>query len=297
MSHSLRRARRTVLVTGGRGRLAAAVVPELERQGWTVLSPGHGDLDVTRADDVEAAVRSSRPDVVVNLAAWTDADACQTHPERARLVNTDAVGDLADICRRNGAHFCHVSSDYVFDGAKGAPYVETDLPAPLSVYGATKACADELVPEESTLVRVGWLSGPVGRSLVHDILARSDDPLARIEFVVDQVGSPTVTTDVARCLARLIETRHPGLVHVASEGAASAHDLAQHVLRVADRDPDRVVPVSTLELRPVRRAPRPTYSALDTTLLRSMGLAIGPWQEAIERLVVQLLTRTATVPA
>lgn len=297
MSHSPRRSHGTVLITGGRGRLAAAVAPELERRGWSVLSPGHGELDVTRADDVEAAVRSSRPDVVVNLAAWTDADACQVHPERARLVNTDAVGALAHICRRHGAHLCHVSSDYVFDGAKGAPYVEADQPSPVSVYGATKARADELVPEESTLVRVGWLSGPTGRSLVRDILTRSDDPSAKIEFVVDQIGSPTVTTDVARCLAHLIETRHPGLVHVASEGTASAHELAQHVLRVADRDPDRVVPVSTPELRPVRRAPRPAYSALDTSLLRGMGLGIGPWQEAIERLVVELLTRTATVPA
>lgn len=276
----------TVLITGGQGRLASAVARSFAAQGWTTLALGRQALDVTRRDDVLRVIGTARPSAVINLAAWTDVDGCERDPSAARDVNEVAVGHVAAACRDVGAHLCHISSNYVFDGASARPYNEGDAPNPLSVYGRTKLAGEAHVDPAGTVVRVGWLFGTRGRSLVGDVVKKALAADGRMEFVVDQFGSPTAADYVALALVNLTTTRTSGLYHLASQGVTSCYDLARLTVESLGGDPDRVVAV-TSDHPPLRRlALRPRYSALDSTQAIDAGIAEPePWEAAVQRFV------------
>lgn len=282
-----------VLVTGAGGQLGTEVCREFDAAGWDVVAADRRLLDITERGEVQAAIDGVRPDVVVNTAAYTDVDGCESEVDRAWLANAVAVRHLAEACRATKAHLCHISTDYVFDGVKPEPYLEWDDPNPQSVYGRSKLGGErEAVTglPGSTLVRTSWLCGAAGRNIVRTVLGlAATNPDRELAFVDDQRGCPTFAGDLAHAILRIATDRHPGLFHVTNEGATTWYGFVRGILAVAGHDPGQVRPIATAELEPPRPAPRPANSVLDNTALRSCGLPSLPaWQDSLRSLVKEL---------
>jgi dTDP-4-dehydrorhamnose reductase len=280
-----------VVVTGANGQLGTDVVRSWTEAGDSVLGLGHQGLDVTDRHAVIRLLTRERPDVVVNCAAWTAVDACESDPERAQLANADAVAHLAEGCASTGARLVHLSTDYVFDGSKDGPYVETDATNPQSVYGRSKlageAAALELA-DRATVVRTSWVCGEHGGNMVKTILGLAATH-PRLSFVADQVGHPTFTADLAPLLRQIVEADLSGVVHATNQGAVSWFEFAQAVVAASGRDPAMVSPISTAELQPPRPAPRPANSVLDNAALRAAGIELLPdFRDPLAELVARL---------
>ena len=276
-----------ILITGAGGQVGRELVDVF--RDHEVLAFDHGSLDVGDRDAVLGTVTSIRPDVIVNGAAYTAVDACETETDTAWTINAMAVRHLADGARRVGATVCHISTDYVFDGTKPDPYVEWDQPNPASMYGRSKLGGELELSPEDTIVRTSWVCGYHGGNMVKTILrlAGEHDSLS---FVDDQRGHPTFADDLAAIVHRLVVDRRPGLFHATNQGAVSWFEFAQAVLGAAGLDPARVAPVATADLKPARPAPRPANSVLDNAALRLSGVPLAPdFHEPLERLVRRLL--------
>lgn len=270
-----------VLVTGAGGQLGRELVEAFE--GWDVVAADRSRLDVVDRDAVLGAITSLRPDVVVHAAAWTAVDACEGDVDRAVAVNALGTRHVADGARRVGAHVVHVSTDYVFDGTKAAPYDEWDLPNPRSVYGRTKLGGERELDPGSTIVRTSWVFGRHGSNIVKTVLGLTGE----LRFVDDQRGCPTSAADLAVAVRTLAAARLPGVFHVTNQGPTTWFDFVRDVLRLAGDDAARVVAVTTAELG--RAAPRPANSVLDNRALRLSGLPLLPdHREPLERLVKEL---------
>ena len=256
------RVRGKVLVTGGGGMLAADLSPALEAAGYAVARPKKSQLDIRQASHVEGVLASMRPLYVFNCAAFTKVDLCESDPE-ASEVNDVAVAGLAAACGRFGCRLVHVSTDFVFDGRKGAPYTEEDLPNPVSAYGTTKLAGEShaLALTGSLVVRASWLFGIHGGNFVDAILkqAEAGKPL---RVVADQVGRPTATTDLAEAIVALVTSEATGIVHFANGGEVSWHEFAREILRQAGFEDMEVAAIASADLN--RPAPRPPYSVLST---------------------------------
>lgn len=276
----------SVLVTGAAGRVGQAFVPVLEARRWSVTACGSNSLDVTDRDAVLGAVTTLRPEVIVNLAACTDLERCERQPDTAFAANTLAVRHLAEAARRTGAHVCHLSTDYVFDGAKGEPYQEWDETHPQSVYAQSKLAGERELGPDATIVRTAWLLDEHAPNLVPSVIALARDPARTVAFDDTQRGSPTVVEQLVGVIAALAAERRPGLFHVTNQGDATWLDVARHVLLAAGGDPGRARPFAPDEERPRRLADRPPYSVLDNATLRLSGLTLLPdWHDGVTALV------------
>lgn len=288
----------SLLVTGGQGRLASAAEQAYRRRGWQVVSIGRNDLDITDADLVRSCVAAHRPDAILNLAAWTDVDGCESDPSRALEVNGHAVAHLRQAAEHVGAYLCQVSTDYVFDGDATVPYREDQPVGPLGVYGRSKHAGELAAGPDAGVVRVAWISGRVGKGLVRAALDAGRDPHGRPRFVHDQFGSPSVSEDLVDALGFVLEHRLVGTFHAVNQGVATPYDLACHVLEVAGLDPDRVEPVPSASMASAQAAQRPRFSALDATKLHEAGgPLLPPWRESVARLVGELLEADADAAA
>jgi dTDP-4-dehydrorhamnose reductase len=275
-----------VLITGAGGQVGREL--EAAFDGHDVVAVDHHQLDVADRDAVLGMVTSLAPDVVVNSAAWTAVDANEADPDRAWAVNALAVRHLADGARRVGAWVCHLSTDYVFDGTKDAPYVEWDPPNPVSMYGRSKLGGELELGAGDTIVRTSWVCGFHGANMVKTILRLAGEH-ETLSFVDDQRGHPTFADDLAGVVRQLVVERRPGLFHVTNQGAVSWYEFAREVLVAAGLDPDRVQPIATADLDPPRPAPRPANSVLDNAALRLSGVPLAAdFREPLGRLVARL---------
>lgn len=281
-----------LLVTGAAGQLGRDVVLHAHENNDDVLALAHADLDVTDRSAVLSAVTSFAPDVVINGAAWTAVDACEADPARAYLHNALAVRWLVEGCHRVGAHLVHVSTDYVFDGTKSEPYHEWDATAPMSVYGASKLGGETealAAGPGACVVRTSWVCGEHGNNMVKTILRLAGER-DRLQFVDDQIGFPSFTTDLAPALRRIGLDRLSGIAHVTNSGAVTWCEFAREVLRASGQDPARVHPITTAELQPPRPAKRPSNSRLDNSVLRAAGYRdMADFREPLARLVGRLI--------
>jgi dTDP-4-dehydrorhamnose reductase len=248
--------------------------------GHEPVALSRADLDVTDYAAVERAVAEARPDVVINCAAWTNVDGAEGDEAEALAVNGPGAGNVARAANAAGAWTIHVSSDYVFDGAKREPYVESDTTRPLSAYGRTKLAGEIEVALEATarhtIVRSSWLFGAGGPCFPATILrlAAERDELTVVD---DQVGCPTFTGHLAQALVELADEPPVGLVHLAGAGACSWYEFACELVRARDLSCE-VVPGRTEDLG--RPAPRPAYSVLGTE--RGGGVPRLPdWREGV----------------
>lgn len=278
-----------VLVTGAGGMLGQAVMAELGRRAqaaegrFQAVGCIRRELDICDLEAVRRVLGAVRPDVVVNCAAYTDVDGAESHPDEAYRVNAVGARNLAVACLDAGAALVHISTDYVFDGAKAEPYGVYDHPAPLSVYGASKLWGEESVREvlaRHYIVRTSWLFGPGGRNFV-DTMLRLASQGGPLRVVDDQHGSPTYTVDLACAICDLILTGCYGTYHVTNQGVTTWYGLARKVFEVAGLQPG-VTPVAASEFP--RTAKRPRNSAMDPFPLKeTIGWLLPPWGDAVAR--------------
>jgi dTDP-4-dehydrorhamnose reductase len=263
-----------ILVTGAGGQLGRELVDAAAKSGYDVLGLARADLDVTDAAAVRATVARERPDVIVHAAAWTAVDACEGDRDKAFLFNGTATHHVVRAAREVAARVVYVSTDYVFDGTKTGPYVETDAPNPQSVYGASKLAGEQSLDLAiDTVVRISWVCGFHGANMVKTIL-RIASQQNTLSFVDDQIGHPTFADDAAAMIVRLAADDLRGIWHVTNQGAVSWYEFTREVMRAAGHDPERVLPVKTRDLVPPRPAPRPANSVLENRRLRDEGIAL-----------------------
>ena len=268
-----------VLVTGAGGMLGQEVVAAARRAGHGVVALERSALDVTERELVRRRLEAERPDAVVNCAAYTDVDGAEDERGPAFELNGRAPGVVAAAAAEVGASILHLSSDYVFDGRKGEPYVESDATGPLSAYGESKLAGEAPTTEANPrhfVVRSAWLFGLGGRNFV-DTMLRLGHERDEVRVVDDQVGSPTFCPDLAEALLALIAGEDHGVHHVAGDGFCSWAELAAETFARAGVD-CRVVPITTAEMD--RPAPRPAFSALAAE--RAATPRLRPWQDGLE---------------
>jgi dTDP-4-dehydrorhamnose reductase len=277
-----------LLVTGAGGMLGQDVVRAAEAGGDDVIALARGDLDVTDERAVAAALSDEQVDAVVNCAAWTDVDGAESDPDGADAVNALGAGHVANAAAHVGARLVHVSTDYVFDGDRSSDepaYVESDVPGPRSVYGASKLAGEEAVAAAGgshAIVRSSWLFGVGGRNFVATMLALGVER-DEVTVVDDQIGCPTATAHLAPALLALArDVEAQGIFHVAGAGRCSWQDLAVEALRQAGIA-CRVLPCTTAEMP--RPAPRPAFSALASE--RDDAPLLPPWQEGLTTYLAQ----------
>ena len=203
-------------------------------------------------------------------------------------MNGTATASLVSAAEKVGARVAYVSTDYVFDGSKKSPYVETDAVNPQSVYGASKLAGEQALRDIDLTVRISWVCGFHGANMVKTIL-RIAAAQPELTFVNDQVGHPTFADDAAGMIVTLVEHEQQGIFHVTNQGAVSWHGFAQEVLRAAGLDPSRVLPVATADLQPPRPAPRPANSILENAALAQAGFTLlDDFRIPLARLVQRL---------
>jgi dTDP-4-dehydrorhamnose reductase len=267
-----------ILVTGARGMLGRAVADEAAAAGHEVVDLGREELDVRDAAAVGERLDAERPDAVVHCAAYTDVDGAEGDLRGAMAGNAEAPARVAAAAAAVGARTVYPSSDYVFDGSKDEPYVESDAPRPQSVYGQSKLAGEHEVSRADPrhlVVRSSWLFGPGGSNFV-DTMLRLADEHGEVAVVTDQVGAPTYTRHLASGLLRLIESNSSGLHHMAAAGECSWHELALETFRRAGVH-CVVRELTTAELG--RPAPRPARSTLVSE--REDAVVLSPWQEGL----------------
>ncbi len=269
-------------IIGAAGMLGRDVLAAAKAVGHEALGFPRADLDITDATAVADALRDARPDVVFNCAGWTDVDGAERDEAGALAVNGAGAGHVARGAAACGAWTIHVSTDYVFDGSKCAPYVESDPVGPLSAYGRSKLAGEravaEAAPDRHTIVRSSWLFGLGGRCFPATIvrLARERDEL---KVVDDQIGCPTFTGHLAGALLNLGAARPVGIVHVAGAGTCSWFKFAREIVARAGVNSE-VKPCTTDEMP--RPATRPPYSVLRSE--RGDEAPVLPdWREGLER--------------
>ena len=251
-----------ILITGAGGMLGHDLVSAAGAGGAECIALTRAELDVTDAAKVEAEIAGAHPDVVVNCAAWTDVDGAEAAPDAAAAVNGEGAGNVARAASHAGAWTIQISSDYVFDGRKGEPYVESDVTCPLSSYGRSKLAGEQAVageaPSNHTIVRSSWLFGAHGHCFPATILrlARERDELRVVD---DQVGCPTFTEHLARALLTLCERPSPGILHIAATGSCSWYEFARQIVAEAAVS-TTVVSCRTADMP--RPAQRPPYSVI-----------------------------------
>lgn len=265
-----------VFLTGVTGQLGIALRDAL--RDLDLIAPTRSEADITD-ESILPRIADSRPDVVIHAAAYTDVDGAESHPDRAYAVNATGTRNVARGAAKAGARLVTISTDYVYDGTKPGPYVESDSVAPLSVYGASKLAGERealaAVPG-GVILRTAWLYGD-GKNFVRTMLRLAGER-NEVRVVSDQVGSPTSADDLARTVRALLDTRAAGVYHAVNAGSCSWHELAVTIFALAGLD-RRVVPIATAELgRPARR---PARSILDCSKLAALGVRMRSWQDAL----------------
>ena len=281
---------RPILVTGGTGQVASALAAAAGARNLRVV--GRPDFDFDRPQTLRAALDAAAPSLVVNAAAYTAVDKAESEPDAAWRANRDGPAALAAWCAEHGARLIHISTDYVFDGLKGAPYLEDDPTGPTGVYGASKLAGEAAVlaaGAPALVLRTSWVYSASGKNFVLTMLnaARRTD---RLRVVGDQRGCPTAAADLAAAILALADAwdgSDSAVLHAAGSGATTWHGLAEAVFARAERHGLRrpaVAAITTADWPTPAR--RPPDSRLDCgRLARRFGVALPHWEESVARVV------------
>jgi dTDP-4-dehydrorhamnose reductase len=295
-----------ILITGGSGQLAVALESAALSRGLAVRRIGRPALDFDRPASIAEVFADTAPWLVVNAAAYTAVDLAEDEPEAAYRANRDGPAALARLCEAAGIPLIHLSTDYVFDGRKGAPYVESDAPAPQGVYGSSKLAGERAVAStcsRSIVLRTSWVYSPIGKNFVRTMLSaaqRTD----RLRVVADQIGCPTSSPDLAQAILGIAgrlaadgwRDRYAGIYHAAGTGAVTWHGLATATFAAAARHGvavPTVEPITTNQWP--TKAVRPPDSRLDCGKLAAVfGLRLPPWQEGLVRTIDTIFATAAS---
>jgi len=288
-----------ILLLGHRGMLGSDLMQKfiLEHE---VIGMDQAEINIVSAVECNQAVQETLPDVVINAAAYTNVDGCETDRETCFAVNTEAVKNIALACRDRNIPLVHFSTDYVFDGKTKRPYEEDDPCNPINVYGESKLKGERYlrsITENHLLIRTSWLFGNHGKNFVEAILEKANAKKyiqetmekkktrarkpSTLEVVEDQVGSPTYTRDLAAAVDLLLQKNARGVFHVTNRGTCSWYQFAVQILKEAGFDNINVVPIPSDRLQ--RPAQRPAYSVLSSRkFMNATGKAMQPWQLALQ---------------
>lgn len=273
------------MILGGDGQLARAMALELQKSEVEYVSLNRMQLDITKRNNIQSWLAKEVPDVVLNAAGWTNVDEAEIEEDKARQVNALGPKLLATACAEMGTKFIQISSDYVFSGNTGVPWVENAKKFPVSAYGKTKAAGEdfilEIYPEGSIIVRTAWLYSVWGKNFVKTMMRSAMDQDKKVKVVSDQVGQPTSATDLVVQIHEMINHNvRPGIYHGTNTGQASRFELAQRIFSLVGADPNRVIPVDSASLP--NQAKRPTYSVLGHNNWSEEGLSpMRSWQLAL----------------
>ncbi|MDP2969420.1 MAG: dTDP-4-dehydrorhamnose reductase [Deltaproteobacteria bacterium] len=274
-----------ILVIGAKGMLGRDLVDELQSSfpDDEVLAWDIDEIDIRKEQETVTKIERVRPAIVINLAGYTDVDGCESNEQEAFAVNADGMRHIAMGLKRCGARGVYLSTDYVFDGEKGKPYLEDDLPNPLSIYGRSKWKGEQSVLKlagDGLIIRTQWLYGRHGRNFVTAILRQAKEKKV-LSIVNDQIGSPTYTVDLSRAISMLIRKKASGIFHVTNSDFCSWYDFGQAILRLSGVEEVEVLPISSRELD--RKAARPSYSVLSMEKFKQeIGMELRPWSEALK---------------
>jgi len=285
-----------ILVTGANGQVGWELARRGARKGFDILALDHATLDITNSSAVNREVRGSGPSVVVNAAAYTAVDQAESESELAFAVNRDGPAYLASACAEVGVPLFHISTDYVFDGEKKGPYLETDQDSPLSVYGKSKAAGEVAVRErlrEHIILRTSWVYGVHGRNFVKTMLrlGREKDV---IQVVADQYGCPTYAADLADAILKIAAQMQDnseitwGTYHYCGKGVTSWHGLGEATLSLAKKYASlRVKTIEAIMTAEYQTpAKRPFNSALDCSLVeKTFNIHPKPWRESLAQMI------------
>lgn len=277
-----------VLITGALGQLGRALTKELPAEEYELIPADLSDspdfkgynLDITDENAVVAFVQEHRPDIIINAAAFTAVDLCETKEDIAYRVNAEGPGNLAKAAKLTNARLVHVSTDYVFDGEGTSPYRPEDTPNPVSAYGRTKLAGEELVKQNCDkyyIIRTAWLYGE-GKNFVKTMLNLAETR-PEIKVVSDQLGCPTSAAELARIIRVVIGTEAYGIHHGVCSGVTSWYGFTCEIMRLAGKQV-KVTPISSAEYPTPTK--RPAYSVLDNSSLTAIGCRIADWHDAIK---------------
>jgi len=276
-----------ILVTGAAGLVGRAVVEHCSASGDDVLGYDHRGLDIGDAAAVQTVIGARRPDAIINCAAWTDVDGCESDTQKAKRVNSLGPENLALAARNANAVLITISTDYVFDGVKEGFYTQRDEPSPISVYGKCKLEGERRAQEahaRTIVVRSGYIFGPGGRNFLSTVVSRAERG-ETLKAIGDYWGTPTYGNDLAVRLRELAVRDLPGIYHVVNSGdGASFETFSREALRLAGLDTARLEVVNGDSLG--RPAPRPHNSRLKCLLSPAIGLTpLRPWQDALAHFI------------
>ena len=277
-----------ILITGCDGQLGRAVRRVYGTEATLLLTDfreaeDHQKLDITDMDAVLSFISEEKPDVIINCAAMTDVDGCETDFETAFRINALGPRNLAVASGEAGAKLIHISTDYVFPGTEPEPLAESAVPNPISAYGRSKLWGEEYVRQFATrwfILRTAWLYGE-GKNFVRTMLKLSETH-SEISVVDDQIGSPTSADELAALIHRLEPTQLYGIYHATCEGSVSWAGFAEEIFRHYER-PTKVNHVSSAEYKKLNpaSADRPAFSVLDNAMLRMQGIEpMSDWKDA-----------------
>ena len=277
-----------IIITGCNGQLGREINRfYAENSDIELINTDVEELDITNIDDVMKMAKEVNPYAIVNCAAYTAVDACETNQDIAFKVNTIGPRNLAIAARETGAKILHVSTDYVFDGTKKTPYYESDPICPQSVYGATKAEAEKMVQqmaERFYILRTAWLYGD-GKNFVKTML-RLSDTNDTVRVVGDQFGTPTSACELTKAIDSLLFTDNYGLFHATCEGSCNWAEFAAEIFRLAGKK-TKVEAITTEEYG--APANRPAHSVLENYMFKmTNGFLFADWQDAIAKYIKEL---------
>lgn len=271
-----------IIITGGKGQLGLELTKQLSIDSkYEVIPTDRDELNILDFEQVNKFIKLNNPDVVINCAAHTAVDICETDIENAYKINALGPRNLAIACEKVGAKFVQVSTDYVFDGNGDRPYREDDKTCPNSIYGTSKLMGEKFTKEFSSkyfIIRTAWLYGE-GNNFVRTMIKLSETN-KELNVVNDQIGSPTSTVDLATAIINLMETEYYGTYHGTCEGQCSWYDFAKKIFEIKNIE-IKVNPVNSEQFK--RPAPRPHYSVLDNFMLNLVGLnTFRNWEESLK---------------
>jgi dTDP-4-dehydrorhamnose reductase len=300
-----------IVIIGSGGRLGAALTRELAGKS-DVVGFNHAQLDLTDAKQIHAKIDNLEFDVLINAAAFTNVDLCEKEKGQAFQINAEAPRSLAEICREKKAKLIHFSTDYVFDGKKHEPYLESDPANPISVYGESKREGEKLVlqaHDQHLVVRVSWVFGPDRPSFIDAVIKRARES-EHVDAIADKFATPTYTPDVAQMLSQFFgdwSRRAPapdgpwagrlqGILHFANAGECSWQEYAQHAIDCCHKFglPLKAKTIAPLKLADMKNfvARRPVYSVLSPTKFRSLtGAPPRSWRDAVAEYVRDFIVR------
>ena len=275
-----------IAILGGRGMLGTDLAKVCSRDEFDVKVLDLPEFDITNPQEFKEALNNTN--IIVNCAAYTNVDGAESESNLAHLVNAEAVGHLGAFVKEIDAWLLHISTDFVFDGRLGRPYVETDLPNPINEYGRSKLTGEHLLGQSGCrhcIMRVEWTYGQAGDNFVTKLirLAKSKKELRVVD---DQTGSPTATTEVARVILKLLSVKPEGLFHFASNGYVSRYEMAEFIFDKLSMDVN-LLACKTSDF--ASAAERPLNSRFDCSKIKALlGEPIESWQVSLERYLRQL---------